>query len=115
MANKMTNKMALTFVLENCELPTEISDKLTAMLDQINKKSAAKKSESETDKAHMELILNVLSADEGMTCTEIQKSIPELNTTDISNQRVSGYMRKLKADGLVTNKMEKGKSKFYLA
>lgn len=40
-SDKMTNRKALDYVLENCDLPSEVSEKLSAMLVALDKKSVA--------------------------------------------------------------------------
>lgn len=39
MANKMTNKGALQFVLDTYDVPEDVAEKLTSMLTQLEKKS----------------------------------------------------------------------------
>ena len=43
MAEKMTNKKALAYVLENYDLPTEVAEKVTKMVEQLDKKSSAER------------------------------------------------------------------------
>ena len=38
-SEKMTNRKALDYVLENCDLPSDVSEKLSAMLVALDKKS----------------------------------------------------------------------------
>ena len=40
---KMTNRKALTYALENCELPTAVADKFRAMLDALDRKNGAER------------------------------------------------------------------------
>ena len=50
---KVTQKMALGYVLENCEVPADIKEKLEKMLEQVEKKaSSGSKSMTATQKAN---------------------------------------------------------------
>lgn len=61
-----------------------------------------------------EQILEVLmSADGGMTCTEVWKEIPVMS--EYSPQKVASLMRNLMEDGKVTKTMVKGKAMFSIA
>ena len=43
MTDKMTNRKALAYVLENCDLPTEVAEKVEKMVAQLDKKSSAER------------------------------------------------------------------------
>lgn len=117
MTNKMTNKKALTYVLENmAEIPADVKEKLEGMIAALDNKAAstkrkptAKQTENEGFKAQ---ILEFMRANPNhlYTCTEIGKAIAELN--GLNNQRISALMRGLVDAGLVDKTTEKGKSLF---
>lgn len=117
MTNKMTNKKALTYVLENmAEIPADVKEKLEGMVAALENKAAstkrkptAKQTENDGFKA---LILEFMRANPNrlLTCTEIGKEIAELN--GLNNQRISALMRGLVDAGLVEKTTEKGKSLF---
>lgn len=117
MTNKMTNKKALTYVLENmAEIPADVKEKLEGMVAALENKAAstkrkptAKQTENEGFKS---LILEFIRANPNrlLTCTEIGKEVAELN--GLNNQRISALMRGLVDAGLVEKTTEKGKSLF---
>lgn len=83
-------------------------------IEAINKKSAsAKKKDSEELNAIKELILGSLSAD-GMTVTELINSNPEFAEQNLSSQKVSSVLKKMKEEGTVENYKDKKKSVYKL-
>ena len=98
---KMTNLNAMNYVIENCELPADVLEKMCNMRDSLVKKSATR---SKASKANAELnaqigkvIVSVLASnDKPMTVTEINKSCNELS--EYSNQKLSAVLRNLVAD-----------------
>lgn len=78
-----------------------------------DKKPTEKQKENEVYKAK---ILDFLRTQEdGVTCTEIQKAIPEF--ADFNNQKVAALMRQLYDEGRgpAGKKMVKGKALFFIA
>ena len=68
----------------------------------------------EANEKYKALILEFLSVQpEGRTCTEVAKSVPELN--DFNNQKIAALMRQLVEAGRVNKATVKGKSVFTLA
>lgn len=77
-----------------------------------SKKLTAKQVENEHFKERIVEFLLTLSHDsKGVTCTEILKAIPEME----SNQKVSALMTQLKTMGTVVAERDKGKTLFSLA
>jgi hypothetical protein len=130
-AIKMTNVKALSFVLENYDLPSDVAEKLEKMKTAAEKKSTSsgskKMSPTQLENEHFKgLILDFLATidddSDGVTCTEILKGIPELNE-NYQVQKVTGLVRQLcpateknpKGTGQVTFKEVKGKNLFRLA
>ena len=118
---KITQKMALTYVLENCELPTDINEKLTAMLAQVEKKSASGKGQTATQKANAEMgavVLAEMEKNRLYTVTELMKEISAFaNYRDdkgngISNQKASAIVSGLVKSNDLERVTEKGRSYF---
>ena len=120
---KMTQKEALTFVLETCELPEKVSEKLTSMLAQIEKKNASGKATTPTQKKNAEFtkaIIEEMTANPNKlyTITDLIKSVEPLATfrdeegNPISNQKVSAIVSQLVKNGSVERITEKRRSYF---
>lgn len=120
---KMTQKEALTFVLENCEIPEKVSEKLTSMLAQIEKKNASGKTTTPTQKKNAEFakaIIEEMTANPNKlyTITDLIKSVEPLATfrdeegNPISNQKVSAIVSQLVKNGTVERITEKRRSYF---
>lgn len=114
---KMTNVKALEFVLTNCaDLPSEVTEKLTAMKSSFEKKSSAERKPTPTQQENMgykQEILNLLADGNQYTITDIMKGVPALS--DLSNQRVSAIVRQLTLSGEVVRVEDKRKAYFKLA
>lgn len=109
---KMTNKKALEFVLNNCIVPQEVSEKLEKMIEQLDKKSSAPKKPTKTqveNEGYMTLIMEALT-EEGQTVSELMKKIPEFE--DFSNQKVAALVKKLVDAGKIEKVVVKGRSYF---
>ena len=91
---KMTNVKALAFVLANCNLPTDVAEKVEKMKAQFEKKNSAEKKPTAQQTANLGIanaILENLESDKLYTITEIMKIVPEC--ADLTNQRVSAIVR----------------------
>lgn len=110
---KMTNLIAMNYVIENCELPADVLEKMCNMRDSLVKKSAtrskASKASAELNAQIGEIIVSVLAdSDEPMTVTEINKSCDEL--VEYSNQKLSAVLRGLvTAERVIKSQAEKPK------
>lgn len=114
--DKMTNAKALTYAIEHGNFPAEVTEKLTKMLEQVQKKSSAERKPTATQTANegfKAAILDGMAENRYYTITELMKEIPEI--ADLSNQRVSAIVRQLKDDGLVKRVEEKRKAYFVKA
>ena len=112
---KITNKSALQYVLENCEIPQEVAEKLETMVTQLEKKSSTPKKltkEQEDNIRYKEQILEVMDTEKGETVTEIMKKLPALQELGYQNQKWSALITQLKTEGKVEKTVEKGKSYF---
>lgn len=113
---KVTQKMALGYVLENCEVPADIKEKLEKMLEQVEKKaSSGSKSMSATQKANAELaekIVGEMEENRLYTITEMLKVLPCLAEEDYTNQKISAIVSNLVKEGKVERVIDKRKSYF---
>lgn len=103
--------LAIPEVAKNQDLVDFINhevDLLTRKNASGEKKLTANQLENENLKA---IIVNSLSADTGMTITEMIKTIPEL--AEFTNQKVSALTTALVKDGKVERRVEKRVTKFY--
>ena len=107
MANteKMTNRKALTYALENCDLPAEVAEKFTAMIAALDKKNGAerkptaKQTANEAVRAALVEFINdnFTEGENGFTCGDLIKTCPAVEGQ--SNQYVSALMRPLYDEG----------------
>lgn len=105
--------LAIPEVAKNQDLVDFINhevDLLTRKNASGEKKLTANQLENENLKA---IIVNSLSAETGMTITEMIKTIPEL--AEFTNQKVSALTTALVKDGKVERRVEKRVTKFYKA
>lgn len=119
---KTTQRDALTYVLEHCEIPEHIEEKLTAMLAQIEKKAASgSKSQTATQKVNAELATAMLASMESgkeYTVTELMKVVPAFaeyvddKGNGISNQKASSIVSGQAKVGTVERISKKGRSYF---
>lgn len=95
---KITNKQALSYVLDNCELPDEVAAKLYAMSAALDKKAANKKptAKQQENECVKQQILDTLAGSENpQKCGDIAKAI------DISGQKCSALLTQLVDAGAV--------------
>ena len=116
MANKMTNKAALNYVLENCELPTEISEKLTAIVAALEKKNSgerkptAKQNENAVIRAALVEFINKNAEGDGFTCADLLAACPTVEGR--SNQYVSALLRQAVLAGEISKGTVKRRTYF---
>lgn len=91
--SKMTNRSALTFVMDNYDLPDEVHAKLTAMVAALDKKNGAerkptaKQTENADLRAQFVAYINDHAEGNGVTCGTIAKEF------GLSSQKVSAILR----------------------
>lgn len=113
---KMTNVKAVSYVLENCALPTEVAEKLEAIKASYEKKSSGvrKPTAHQTENAGVKTaILEALEPNTLYTITDIGKSVPAC--AEFSSQRVSAIVTQLVKEGALVRTEEKRKAYFSLA
>ena len=117
MTEKMTNAKALMFVKENCDLPTDVAEKIDKMIATYVNKSANRKPTSQqvANEGLKDIILGVMT-DEGATVSDIQSRDSRLSVTaGVSNQRASALLGQLKIDGKVVKEYVGKKALYRLA
>jgi predicted transcriptional regulator len=119
MNDKMTNRKALTYAIDNLtDAPAEVIAKLTKMVEQLDKKNASPKkltAQQVKNEELKEVIVDFLAdnENEGFTVTDLIKSVAELNGD--SNQHVSALMRQLVEAGKAVKYSEKRRTYFKIA
>ena len=110
---KITNVKAIDYVIENCEVPTEVKEKLKKMREQFVKKNSAERKPTANqveNQGYKADILAYLGTVESATITDLIKGVPSL--AELSNQRVSAIVRQLKDSGEVVREEIKRKAYF---
>ena len=112
---KLTYSSALTYAIENCEMPADVREKLSALRDQQEKRSNADRKPTKNQQANAnlrEVVMDVLrNAGTPMTVTEVFNAMSE-NPEVSSTQKVSALLRQLLLVGRVVKTMEKRVSYF---
>ena len=115
---KMTQRNAIAFVLENCEMPTDVREKIESIKTSLDKKatkSSADRKPTATQIAntkYKEVILNSMEPTRLYTITEMVKEFDF--GEELTNQRVSAIVRQLKESALVERIEDKRKAYFRL-
>ena len=111
---RMTNRKAINFVLENYDVPTEVEAKFRSMLSALDRKSSAerKPTAKQVENAGLRaVIVDFIKANAegtengGFTVTELIKSIDEI--AECSNQKVSAILRLAVEDKALVRKSVK--------
>jgi hypothetical protein len=113
---KLTYIAALTYAIENGNLPAEIAEKLTTLRTQQEKRNTAEKKPTKAQEANVgikQVILTALEGQEAKTVSEIQTLSEELG--QLSNQKVASLVRQLVEEGKLIREEEKRKAYFRLA
>lgn len=111
---KITRMSAMDFVLENCEVPTEVREKLVTIRDSFARKSTTErkpaKEQIENDRLRAVLV-DFMQPEEQYTITDFIKNIKGFE--EFTTQKVSGLLSPLVKSGVVTRvKGEKNKTYF---
>ena len=119
---RMTNKKALEYVIENCDLPTEIMEKFEKMRDSASRKtSSGTKKPTATQIANetrKEVIMEILGESiEPLTATDIMKiydnRIEDEEMKLNSNQRTSALLKQLVEEGKAVKEKTGNKTLFH--
>lgn len=97
--DKLTNVKALDYVLENCELPNDVREKVESIKTSYAKKRATDKltPEQEKNNALADRIYECMADNTEYTVTDIIALVEELN--GMNTQKVSPLMKKLAESG----------------
>ena len=129
---KLTNKaaleaamFALTYLTEHGENASihfsnaDITEKLNGMVAQLDKRAAAPKPMTKTQKENVglkEIVMDVLlDAGKAVTVSEIQSMDERLSPAVMANQKVSALLRQLVAEGKVVKETANRKTVFRAA
>lgn len=104
MEKKLTYSQALATVIATLA-DGDVKDRLVALKESLDNRNANKKPTKvqKENEGIKKIILDNLSLDNGMTVTDLIKTVPEL--ADLSNQKVTAILRLLGENG--ENKVEK--------
>ena len=111
---KMTNKKALNYVLEHCEIPADVAEKLEGMVIQLEKRATAERKPSARQVENESLKQSILDAMEIDRLYSVGEMVKEFTffPADITPQRVSALMTQLVTDHKVTREVDKRKVYF---
>ena len=115
MTIKMTNVKAIEYVIANCEVPTEVAEKLEKMKASFIKKSSGERKPTKTQEQNEVLksaILDFMETDVLYSIGQLTKDVPELVSVGASSQKTSALVKQLKDAGLVVRVEEKRKAFF---
>lgn len=91
----------------------DFCDSELALLAKKNTSDKKPTKTQEQNKEYKALILDFLRSHAGVTCTEIQKGVPEF--VDFNNQKIAALVRQLTDSGEAVKEVVKGKSLFSIA
>ena len=115
-AAKMTYVTALTYALENCEMPEDVREKLIALRTQQKKRNNADKKPSKMQVANAgmkELIVSVLrESEKALTVSELMGAHADLSPMVVSPQKVAALLTQLVKAGEVQREEIKRKAYF---
>lgn len=111
--DKMTNRKALTYVMENFTLPTDVEEKLAAMLTALDKKSSGTRKPTANQIANEGLKEAILNAMEPNHLYQV-KELAKLVSIE-SFQKCSALVKQLKDSGAIVRTEDKGTAYFSLA
>lgn len=121
--DKMTYGKALSYVLENCDMPSDVREKVEALSASIAKKNGAerKPTKAQTEKKNHDqelrvAIVNEMEVGAKYTADEMLKVLPTLSAeSGLTTAKVNYLMRALVDDGSVVKTQEKRKTYYSLA
>ena len=116
---RITNKLALEYVMNNFDIPADVLEKLEKMHDSLNRKSASASGNRKPTAKQVantqfkEYILAFMGNEPNriFTASEVQKECPNL-PEDISNQKTSALLNQMVNAGNLEKFKEKGKTFF---
>ena len=115
MATKMTNKNALTYVLETYAdtLPADVTEKLNGMIAQLEKKSGAARKPTARQVENAKIKEDILSKMEDNVLYTVGDILKTFGLgEDMTSQRLTAILSQMVEANDVTKTKEKGKSFF---
>lgn len=115
---KMTNQLALTFVLglDQVKENQEVFEKLTKMLQQVEKKNnSGGKGKPTKAQLENESIKELILQELGTEPLQIKELMTHETLAEYSNQKLSALLRQMVESGIVTRVVDKKVTKFKLA
>ena len=112
---KMTYGKALAYVLDNCTIPEDVSERLTTLAAQLAKKNGAERKPTAiqvANEGYKAAIVAFMTPATMYTVTDVIKGCEAVE--GFSNQKVSALMRQLEQEGVLEKVVDKRKSYFQL-
>lgn len=109
-SDKMTNRKALDYVLENCDLPSDVSEKLSAMLVALDKKSGGTRKPTANQIANEGLKTKIWDSMESGVRYQVKELAKLVGMENF--QKCSALVKQLKDGGRVARSEEKGVAYF---
>ena len=106
---KMTNVKAIEYVIANCEIPTEVAEKLEKMKASFIKKSSGERKPTKTQAQNEALkpeILDYMEEDVLYSIGQLTKEVPALVRIGASSQKTSALVKQLKDTEGVTEQLK---------
>lgn len=115
--DKMTNRKALQFVLDNCNVPADVQEKVEGMIVALDKKSGAERKPSARQVENEGIKAKIVAAMEPNTLYSITDMLKSFDCFDetFTSQRVSALLAQLVEAKLVVRVVDKRKTYFSLA
>lgn len=116
MTNKMTNRKALEYVVNNCEIPADVQEKLNGMIAALDRKAGverkptAKQTENIGIREALVAYINENAQGDGFTCSDLLKVCPAVEGK--SNQYVSAILRQAVLAGEISKGTVKRRTYF---
>lgn len=114
---KLTNVKAIEYVIANCELPTDVIEKLEKMKASFEKKASGERKPTKTQTENEVLktaILDYMERDVLYSIGQLTKEVPALIKIEASSQKTSALVKQLKDANLIERVEEKRKAFFKL-
>lgn len=115
MATKMTNKNALTFVLDTygADLPADVAEKLNGMIAQLEKKAGADRKPTARQVENAKVKEDILSKMEDNVLYVVGDILKTFGLgEDMTSQRLTAILGQMAEAGTVTRTKEKNKTYF---
>lgn len=111
---KMTNKVALSYILMNYELPADVAEKIEGMLIQLEKRSSAERKPSARQIENESLKGKIMETMETNRLYSVGEMLKEFVffPADMTSQRLSAIMTQLVSANKVERIVEKRKVYF---